>query len=225
MGKTSVKLIGTILAVLLIGLLILTFSLDGIVKSSIQENGASLLKTEVDVENVSISIFDGKGSIEGLIIQNPEGFTDQPAIQFQNISIEVDLSTLLSDTVIVRNVIVEQPEIYVEQTTDGNNLKTLQNHLNASSSEGSYEGHLVVDHLLINRGSVKLSSKIGEERTAQAEIDRFELTGVGREGNNSVDQTVRQILEPVLERALREALKEGVLDAVENKLRDLLDGG
>lgn len=222
MKNKGLKIVGGILGVIIIGFLILIFSLDGIVKSNIRQTGSNLLQTPVDVDDVSISIFNGSGTIDGITIKNPDGFDDPNAMSFKEISLTLDLSTIFSDTVVVKDLTIRQPEFYMEQKTKGNNLKILMDHLSSSSSGGS--GSLIVDHFLVNDGSVKLSTDIGGKRSAEARFSQIELKGVGREGSNTTKQTVQQILEPVLKRAIAKAVSDGLLDKAKEKLQDLLGG-
>lgn len=209
-----------IIVILAIGALALSFSIDGIVKSSLENTTSEMLGTTVEVSDVDISILDGTGMIEEFTIHNPEGFSDNPAVKLQQIDIKMDLWTLLSDTVVVNSVEIKQPDMFVEQKAKGNNFKILSEKLNeAEPSDVS----LVVDYLLVEEGQITLSSDIGEEKSVQGKFDRFELTDIGREGNNTMEQTLRQILKPILQRAAREAIERGLLDAAKEKLEDLLE--
>ncbi len=223
MKNRILKIGGGILIVLVVVFLGISLSLDGMIKSSIEETSSDMLQVEVDVDDVAISLFDGRGTIDGLMIQNPKGFADRPAIQFKQIKLKIDLATLLSDTIVVNNLLIQNPSVYVEQTTEGNNLTTLQDRLGSSSGE-SYNTYMVIDHLLINESHVQLKSTIGEERNVEATITKIELTDVGRSGNNTIKQTTRQILEPVLKKAIRQAAKQGIKDLVKDKVQDLLGG-
>lgn len=127
---------------------------------------------------------------------------------------------MLSDTVIVRSVEIEKPEVFFEQKKSGSNLDALTEKLDDSSSSGI---NLVVEYLLMEEGEVTLSTDIGGEKSVRGTLDRFELTDIGRTGNNTLDQTLQQILEPVLKRAAREAVKQGLMDAAKEKLEGLLE--
>lgn len=210
-----------LIAIAAIGALILSFSIDGIVKSNIESTTSKMLNTSVDVDDVSLSILDGSGTIEGITIHNPEGFSDNPALKLQQISMTVDLYSLLSDTVIVKRIAINKPEVYFEQKASGSNLDALAANLGGSSST---ETNLIVDYLLVEDGNVTLTTDIGGEKTAEASFSRFELKGIGREGNNTMEQTMQQILEPILQKAAREAIKQGLLEKAKDKIKDLLDG-
>lgn len=205
-----------------IGALALSFSIDGIVKSNIESTTSEMLGTSVDVDNVSISILDGRGTIDGFTIHNPKGFSDKPAVKLQQIKMKIDLYSLLSDTVVVKEIEIQKPELFFEQRVSGNNLNALTEKLGGDTSS---EINLVVDRLLVESGSVTLTADIGkEEKTLAAEFSAIEIEGIGRDGNNTMEQTMRQILEPILKKAAREAVKEGLLDVAKDKLKDLIDG-
>ncbi len=64
-----------------LGALVLSFSIDGMVKSELEDTTAEMMNTSVEVDNVSISLFDGSGTISGITIHNPEGFSERPAVK------------------------------------------------------------------------------------------------------------------------------------------------
>lgn len=205
-----------------IGALILSSSIDGMVKSNLESTTSEMLDTAVDVDNVSISILDGSGTIDGFTIHNPEGFSDKPAVKLQKIKLKVDLYSLLSDTVVVKEVHIQKPELFFEQKVSGNNLNALTDKLGNGTSS---QTNLVVDHLLVENGRVTLTADIGkEDKTLEAEFSKIEVDGIGRRGNNTMEQAMQQILEPILQKAVEEAIREGLMDVAKEKLKDLIDG-
>lgn len=91
-------------------------------------------------------------------------------------------------------------------------------------SESSSEKGLVVNYLLIENGKVEVNTAIDRERTVTAEIDEFELSGIGKAGLNTLQQGMKEILEPLIKQAMAQAAKEGVLEQVQNKVEDLING-
>lgn len=211
-----------LIVVAAIGALVLSFSIDGIIKSNIESTTSEMLETSVDVDDVAISILDGSGTIDGLTIHNPKGFSDKPAVKLQQIKMKVDLYSLLSDTVVVKEIHIQKPELFFEQKGASNNLNTLTGKLGGDSSS---EVNLVVDHLLVENGRVTLTAEIGkEEKSLEADFSEIEIEDIGRSGNNTMEQAMRQILEPILQEAAEEAIKAGLLDSAKEKLKDLIDG-
>lgn len=210
-----------IIVIAALGALGLSFTMDSIIKSNIESTTSEMLDTSVEVNNVSVSILDGTGTIDGITIRNPEGFSDKPALKLQQISLTLDPYSLLSDTVVVKQVEIQNPQVFYEQKMSGSNLDALSDNLGGGSSSSV---NVVVDYLLVQDGRVTLSTEIGGEKSVEASFDRFELEGVGRQGSNTMDQTMRQVLEPILEKAAQEAVKQGLLNKAKKGLKDLLDG-
>ncbi|WP_445664010.1 DUF748 domain-containing protein [Fodinibius sp. AD559] len=211
-------------AIIIIGAvsaLILSLSVDNMVESSLERTTAEALNTSVDVEEVSISLLNGSGTITGFIIHNPEGFSDKPAARLKQIFIEMKISSILSNTVIVEEIRVEKPELFYEQKETGNNFDTLTENMDESTSSDT---NLIVDYLLVENGQVTLTADIGKEKSVMAEFSKIEVKGIGRSGNNTMEQTIQQILRPVLEKALQEAATQGLMDKAKDALQDMLDG-
>lgn len=220
MKHKGLKIIGGLLVVLIAAFIILNFTLDGIVKSAIEENGSELLQTSVEVGNVNVSLLNGSGVIYGFTVANPDGFSDEEAIRIDETSIKIDLSTIFSDTIVVENINIKNPELFFEQKGLGINLRKLNENMDlAEDVEGP---SLVINHLFVENGTVRVSSTIERERTAEASIQEFELTNIGQSGSNTMKQSIREIMDPLIERAIREAVSRGLLEQLENKVQDLL---
>lgn len=218
--KPVFQILFALILIAAVGALILSFSLDGIVKSNIESTTSEMLDTSVEVNDVSISILDGEGTIDGITIHNPEGFSDRPAIQLKQIHMKIDLSSLLSDTMIVEELRIQQPELYVEQSASGNNLNALNQEL---QTQPPSETSMIVDYLLVSDGRVTLTADIGKEKTVEGEFSKIEIEGIGRQGNNTMEQTIKQILEPILQKALQEAVEQGLMDRAKEKAKDALE--
>lgn len=219
--KPVFQVLFALIIIAALGALILSFSLDRIVKSNIESTTSEMLDTSVQVNNVSISILDGTGTIDGITIHNPDGYSDKPAVKLQQISMAVDLSSLLSDTVVVKEVRIQKPELYFEQKAGGNNLNALTEKL---KTQPSSETSMVIDYLLVADGQVTLTADIGKEKTVKGEFSKIKIEGIGRQGNNTMEQAMQQILEPILQRALQEAVEQGLMDKAKDALQNILDG-
>lgn len=218
-----IKATGVVLGVIIIGIVTLTLSIDGMVKSGIEKNGSEILNTEVSVADVDLSLLDGSGSIEGFEVNNPEGYNSENAIRIKNATIIVDLASLFSDQVIIKDLRIQAPELTFEQEGMTANLKELNDQLDTSDDEDS-DKMLVIEHLIVDKGKVTVSTDIDRERMASAEIDRFELNNIGKEGNNTIQQSIKQVIEPMLQEAITKAATSGVLDQLKNKAKEIING-
>lgn len=218
--KPVFKVLTGLIVIAVVGLLVFSLTIDGLVKRSIENTGSELMNTSVEVDDVSISVLDGSGTIDGIAIQNPDGFSEESALLLKKISMKVNISTLLADTVIVEELIINEPELFFEQRADGNNFNKLTENMDATDSG---QTNMIIDRLLVNDGFVRVSSDVGEERSAETSFSEIELTGVGRQGNNTMEQVMEQVLRPVIQKAAQEAVKEGLLDQAKEKLQDVLN--
>jgi len=222
MKNKGLKIIGGLLALLVAIFIVLTLTVDGIVKSGIEEHGSQLMGTEVRVDGVSISLFSGSGSISGFTVQNPEDFSEEVAVEIEEMSIEMDVSSLFSEVILIEGITIKSPNVFFEQKGFGANLKVLNDSM-AAASGASSEKAMIIKHLFIEAGTIKVSTSIDRERSGEASFSSIELEGIGRDGNNTISDAVRQVIEPILEQAMEEAIKSGITDQIENRVRDLFD--
>jgi hypothetical protein len=83
------------------GLVYVLSSLDRIVAAAIQTYGTKATQTAVTVSAVKIKLKSGDGSVTGLKVGNPLGFTSPAAFMLGDITMNLDTSTLTKDVVIV----------------------------------------------------------------------------------------------------------------------------
>ncbi|HKK25366.1 MAG TPA: hypothetical protein VJ941_07030 [Gracilimonas sp.] len=225
MSKKTLKLTAGFAVVLLSLLLVITLSLDGMVKSGIERNGSELLQTRVTVDNVNISLFSGSGTINGFAVQNPENYSDESALYIEEASIKIDVTSLLSDRIIVNEIKLNNPEILFEQKGIGINLNTLSDNMDIDSQETpeDSETNLIIDHLKIIEGKVIVNSTLNRDQTTEVSLTDLTVNDIGRDGNNTVKQSVKEILRPLFQKAIEDALKSGVTEQIEDKVRDLFN--
>ncbi|MEX0661798.1 MAG: AsmA family protein [Balneolaceae bacterium] len=223
MGKgLKYGLIGLIL-VILIGFVALTLSIDSIVKSSIEDIGSEMTGTSVTVDGVSISPFSGQGTISGFRVANPDGYEEEHAVEIDGFSIELDVMSLFSDEIIIHDITVLSPRIYVEQQLPDNNIQEIINHINSIEANETTEAEMVIEHFLLEDGSVDLYTEVGGERSASVEIETVELNDLGRGGGQqAVEDIVKEIAGEVGERALQAAVESGG-DQIRDAIRDLFN--
>jgi len=222
MKHKGLKIVAGLLIVLTGVFIILSYTIDGIVKSAIEKNGTELFQTEVDLGNVNISMWNGSSEIYGFTVTNPEQFSDQPAIEVDEIFLNLDLTSMLSDTIVIENIRISGARLFFEQEGFGINLRTLNQNMDLSTDED--DTIIVIEQLIVENATVQVSSSIERERTVEANIENFELSGIGRDGNSTLKESMQQILAPLIEQAIQEAMTGGLLQQLENKVRNLLGG-
>lgn len=211
----KVGLIG-ILLLLLAGFGVLTLRVDSIVKSGIEHHGREMTGTPVTVSDVSISLFSGQGTIRGFRVANPENYNREYALEADEIFIEMDLYSLVSDTVVVRELRLLSPKIYIEQKLSENNLHDIITHMESLDSDREAEKGMVIEQFLLQNGEAELFTAVGGERSVLLDISAIEANDLGR---GSGRQAILEIAKRVADEIQRETMNsswEKVKDAVED---------
>lgn len=206
-----------------LGFAIFVFTIDSIVKSSIQDIGSEITGTSVTVSGVTISPFSGKGTVSGFRVANPEGYSREFAMEVDEFSIELDLMTLFTDEVVVKELLIQSPLISVEQKLPDNNIKDILDHIRGMESFETSDSEMVIDHFMLRNGRAALYTEVGGERSAEVEISEFELNDLGRGGGQqAVEDIIREIAEEVGERALQAAIQSGG-EQIRDAIRDFFN--
>ncbi|MDX1587010.1 MAG: hypothetical protein R3222_09705, partial [Balneolaceae bacterium] len=148
-------------------------------------------------------------------------------IVMENFEISLDVSTLLSDTLRVNRIFIDEPALSVIQKIPENNLRILmQNMEEASGEKSSSSGVMIVERLLIQNGRVSVTPNVGGEQSAVVQMGDIELEDIGSGGNSSTYQVVRQITSRLVNEALNSALSgqiEGLKDKAKDAVKDLFN--
>jgi len=160
------KLLLGLVTLLLVALVVVwTTSVDYALERAIEDYGSEALGVPVRVGSVTIRATQGKGTIRGLRIGQPEGFGRGDAASFEEIVLDLDVESLISgDPYRIELARVAAPEVTYVVGADGqSNLKALQRNLERYSASGDAAAapdgeptdlRLRIDRLEIERGRV-----------------------------------------------------------------------
>lgn len=218
------KIVLWIAGIIAVVLLAFTLSIDYIVKRGIESVGSDVTQTGVYVEDVSISIFTGRGTVQGISVRNPEGYESQNAIEIGEMTIDLDIFTLFSDEIVAEEIIVRNSSVFIEQKLPGNNLKTLMDNMNkATAGSDPSPTTMLIDYLVIEEASVMLSTDVGEKRSAEIKISKFEEERIGYEDSRTVRSVMKFVIESLAARALKEGAGTLLKDKAKKFLKDLMN--
>ncbi|PWN07301.1 AsmA family protein [Rhodohalobacter mucosus] len=223
MGKTLKWGLAGILILLIAAAITLIMSVNLIVKSGIEEVGSEMTGTAVTVERVSISPFSGSGQISGFRVANPDGFSQPDAMVIDDFSIELDLFSLFSDEIVIHEVLINGPSVYVEQKVPENNINEIMSHMRDVPSGEASDASIVIERFVMTGGSVELYTEIAGEQTARVEINDIELNDLGRGGGSqAAEDVIREIAERVAGESLRGAARSGG-EQIRDAIRDIFN--
>jgi hypothetical protein len=244
MKKLLVKLVIGLLVLLILAGLVLSLTMNSIIKKGIELAGPQIAKVNITLDNVKVSLFSGKGELSGLVVGNPEGFKSESAIKLGRASVQVKAGSVFADKLVVKSVNIEAPEITFEGGLEKNNLTAIMANIEASTggqkpaSEGkdqAAEKKLQVDELVIRNGKIHVSLPGNDGKTTAVNLPDIELRGLGAgpEGITGAELSKKllQIILADATKAIGSALPEmakeaagAALKTVESKSQEILKG-
>ncbi len=125
-GVVGVAVIGAIAVIIFV-----LSSIDSLIQEAVETYDSEITQAEVKLAEVNLDATSGKGALRGLKVGNPAGFNTPSAFQLGAISITLDTSTLGSDPIVIKEIVIGAPDVTYEVGGDGSNLDALQRNVEA----------------------------------------------------------------------------------------------
>jgi hypothetical protein len=182
MKKTALILL-IIVALAVIGFFWLRSSLDGMVQSAIVKYGSAMTGASVTVQAVEIKATSGKGLIRGLVVGNPNGFKTPHAIKADLIEVEVDVSTLTKNVIVIKKITVLAPDVTYEKGDGLTNVDAIKKNITqylgpGKSSEGGVK--LIVQEFTVRDAKAQASAAWLNGKTVAIPLPNLQLHNLGQ---------------------------------------------
>ncbi|MEM7627342.1 MAG: hypothetical protein AAF333_17230 [Planctomycetota bacterium] len=161
-----------VIVLVVVGVVALYFSLNGIIKSVVQTQGTAATGVATTLESVNLSPLSGELALNEFELANPEGFTNPSLFKLGEADVKVQLGSLTSDEIVVDRVHVDGAEVVVAFEGGKLNLKELLKQIEENAGpkddapaedepadEGAGKGVLIKDLKITNtkvRGEISL---------------------------------------------------------------------
>lgn len=241
------KRIGIGLLVLVAGLVLAAnFFLGSIVKTAVNTAGSAALGVPVTLAGARFHLASGKVDLKGLVLGNPNGFKTDHAISVGEIAVDLDVTSLLGDTIHIRRIYVNAPDIEYEIGLGRSNIGTIMDTLSGGDKEEKKEPapgekpgkKVVIDDFLIENGYVRIAAKLTGGFAAPIPLPAIHLTDIGKgKGGASPAEVIGQIFKSIFDAVTglvtragklvgegAEAVGDGVSKAAD-AIGDLFEGG
>jgi uncharacterized protein involved in outer membrane biogenesis len=157
--------------------------------------------TSVRVGSVSIDVRGGSGTIRGLRVANPAGFSRGDAFTLGEITLALEPGTLTTSPVVVERIRVAQPVANYEVDSGGHsNFGTLKSNVDRYNAGGvPAEGEplkLVIRDFAFEEGSVRadFSAVDANQAPLQAELPTVRRKNLGAPSGATADQIGKEFL-------------------------------
>ncbi len=134
------------------------------IKQAVNRQAPSMVGVDVSLGGATVSPLSCTVGIQQLSIGNPEGFQTDRAAFLDAINVTVDLPSVISDVIIVKDIVIDGAELTYEIGTGGGNLIVIQRKLNTDDTSGS------------SSTSGESSTATGSESTADSAVSENKST-------------------------------------------------
>jgi hypothetical protein len=219
-GPLLTFLMKTTLRVLLLIFLILVlvayvgaqYFLGSMVKAGVNQAGPRLTQSTVQLEDASLSPLSGSGSLTGLTVGNPKGWSDARAIYLGKMQFDIEPTSVLGDTVVVNDLVIDQPEFTYETRLVASNIGDLMKNIEAAmgpkaepEKEQTKPRKFIVKHFRMQNAKVTLG--IGAAAVPLS-LPPLELSDLGvKEGGLTSTQLTVAVMKQVLPEIISAATK------------------
>ena len=118
-----------IVALVLVFLLTLPFTITPIV-NGVAAAGGAVTGTKISVGKVGLNPFSGNLTVKQVKIGNPEGYSSNDLFAVESLVVDLKMSSLNSDTIVIDNIEIQDPLIRYETQKGKSNFDTVMDKLN-----------------------------------------------------------------------------------------------
>lgn len=131
--KLRWKILMGLVVVVIAALVAVAVSLDGIAKVGLEKGATAALGTETTVGSVDLGVLSGSLRLSEMAVANPEGYPEGYLFKLADADMSLEIGSLLSDTIHVRRIVLNEPIISIVR-------KGLETNLGAVLKNAETEG-------------------------------------------------------------------------------------
>ena len=206
------KIVLTLLALVVVAVVVVLFatigSLDKIIEAGIEKYGSEMTAAEITLEEVTLDLSNGQASLRGLLVGNPEGFETEYLTSLDEINVILDLDSITTDPVVIKEINIQNPVFIYEMGVGGNNLDAILNNVKeyvgareeSDEADGKSAGpKLIIDNVYIRDGTVSVSHKaLKGKKMLTAPLPEIHIKDIGREeGGATPGEVAEKIISSV----------------------------
>ena len=216
-----------------VGIFYTMSNLDRLVAEAIEKHGSEVTQTRVGVGGVDISVREGRGSIQGLTVANPDGFEGGNAFSLGDITLDIDLASVRKDPIVIDEILIRAPQVSAVFKSDGgSNLddlrKQVQSHAPAGAGGGedrsSDPAKLRIRKLTFEGGKIDVDATALGLDQRSLDLADIHMSDIGGASGATADEIATIILSRLAKDAAQDIAGSEVKRQIENKLGEEAEG-
>ncbi len=240
--NTTGKALKSILIVVVVILLVLVAAFfligDQLIKVGIEKGGSAALGVPVKVSGIHLSVLWGVVTIDNLQVANPPGYKNEYMLELGHGKIEVDISSLLSNTVRIKEIDLDRISLAIEQKGLSSNVKELLAGMKTKTKPAEPQKpveepkgpgkKLIVDQLDITNTEAKLVTTMGVSAGANVRLSPIRMSNLGTDKPLSVAELTSRVFLAIIDGVTRQGaglLPQDIVNGMEGELGKIMDLG
>lgn len=181
--------IGLVAVIVILGITVVVIhaNLGKIVRKALLTWGPELTGTDIQVEDIDISLLRGDLKVTKLVIGNPEGYNTPSILEIDEMHVKMDIMSAFSDIIRIHLIDIKSPQVTYEVGLGNSNVGTLLDRLTKAEEaeeqeEESKEGgkRVVIDKVNVEDGSIHLAAKITMGHALPIPLPDIHLDDIGK---------------------------------------------
>ena len=196
--------IGVVLVVLVV---VVALFLGPIIKGAVETVGPQVAGVEMTLEKAGVNLLTGNVKLKGLIIGNPEGFKTPSLMELGQFVVDLDMGSLFTDTIVIKQIHIDGPQITYERGLKASNFSTLQKNLAPDEKDEDKEPEekvakekkapakkVVIEDFLFENGNVHVSITLAGGKKLTVPLATIHLEDIGKESDGaSITEVVNEV--------------------------------
>lgn len=233
--------LGAVVVVVIGVSVFLLSNLDSLVKEAVEKVGTDATQAKVTLSDVNISLKSGSGALRGLTVGNPKGFKTPSAFELGSISVTIDIGSVGSDPVIIKEIVITNPKVTYELGSGGSNVDAIQKNVEAYSKQFQSGGgekksgdgpKLIIENLYIRGGKISVSAAFLQGKALTTPLPDIHLKDIGKEEKGAdPGQVVKEVIDSMTKGIGSavgslglEDLAKGVTEGVSGAMKAVTEG-
>jgi len=204
-----------------VGILLVVFSvvvalfLGPIIKTAVQVAGPQVAGVDITLDKATVNLLSGHIKFEGFVIGNPAGFKTPSAMELGRFVIAVQMRSLFTDTIVIKQIHIDGAQVTYEQGLRGSNLGDLQKNLTPSEEKSSSEKEnvkkemsdqvvkkVIIEDFLFENGKMSVSLTMAGGKKMTVPLPEIHLENIGKkDGGTSLKEATHQIFRAITQSA------------------------
>jgi AsmA family len=215
MSRKKILLIVLLIPVVLV--VVAWAFLDHFAKKAVEVGGEQAMGVPTALDGISLRPFVGYGSIEGLEISNPKGFETPYFMRLTEGKASMDISSVLTDTVVVKSIELDGLKAHLEKSKAGSNYEVILANMKKGEEEEGASGEeepgkkFLVERITVTNIDVRADLAVVGEKLSSVDfrIDEIVLENVGSGSDSGVIMSelmgtiVKAVLVAIVEQGAR----------------------